>query len=532
MNKGTAVVGFILSFIAGMMLMWAINVRSKDGGGAISKDSGSITRGKVNPGAVKAELYVMSQCPYGVQAVNTVKEVADKLGADLDLAIDYIGNSTPNGDLSSMHGPKEVAGDTVQLCAMKYAPGKYLNMMGCQNKNSREVDTNWEQCATEQGMPVDKIRTCMKGDEGKKLLGESFGRSKAKGATGSPTIYIAGKSYQGGRRANDFLRAICAEYKGKQPAACTSIPEAPKVNVTVLSDKRCAECQPERYVGMIKNRIANPVIKNLDFSDPEGKKLYDDLKPGNLPVVIFDNTLDGDKEAAEGFGRGLKAAGAFKVMAVGGEWNPVCMAEGGCALDECKNTLSCRKEAPNKLEVFVMAQCPFGVKGLNAMEEVLKNFGNKIDFTIHYIGDGDAKAGLKSMHGPGEVDEDIREMCAIKHYAKDYKYMGYILCRNKDIRSADWEACTGDKTGVDKAVIKKCFEGDEGKQLLEAEFKTSQSMGIGASPTWLANNRYKFSGVDAATVGKNLCDHNKELKGCENKLSGTAGAPVQGGGGN
>jgi hypothetical protein len=43
------------------------------------------------------------------------------------------------------------------------------------------------------------------------------------------------------------------------------------------------------------------------------------------------------------------------------------------------------------------------------------------------------------------------------------------------------------------------------------------------------NNKYKFSGIDAETVRKNLCDHNKDLKGCENKLSGQSGAPVQGG---
>ncbi|MBI5537520.1 MAG: hypothetical protein HY898_32660, partial [Deltaproteobacteria bacterium] len=100
MNKATAVVGFILSFIAGMMLMWAIQVRS---GGGITPDSkgpaagGAARPTKVNPGAVKVEMYVMSQCPYGVQAVNGVKDAIDKLGADVDFQIEFIGNSTPDG---------------------------------------------------------------------------------------------------------------------------------------------------------------------------------------------------------------------------------------------------------------------------------------------------------------------------------------------------------------------------------------------------------------------------------------------------
>jgi hypothetical protein len=41
------------------------------------------------------------------------------------------------------------------------------------------------------------------------------------------------------------------------------------------------------------------VVKTVDYNDPEGKKLYDELKPGNLPVVVFDGTLDADKEASE-----------------------------------------------------------------------------------------------------------------------------------------------------------------------------------------------------------------------------------------
>ena len=80
--------------------------------------------GDIDP--VKFELYVMSQCPYGVVAVNGAKEVMDRLGADVDFQLDYIGNSAPDGELTSMHGANEVTGDIAQLCAKKVAPSKYL----------------------------------------------------------------------------------------------------------------------------------------------------------------------------------------------------------------------------------------------------------------------------------------------------------------------------------------------------------------------------------------------------------------------
>jgi predicted DsbA family dithiol-disulfide isomerase len=529
MKKGTTIVGFVLSFLAGMILMWGVD---KAGGGAASATptpDGAVVEGAraVNAGAVKVELFVMSQCPYGVQAENGFKEVVEKLGGDVDFRVEFIGDKGGDGNLTSMHGPNEVKGDTVQACAQKYSP-KWFDMILCQNANAKEVATNWEGCASQVGAPVDKIKACADGDEGKNLVAESFARAKEKGARGSPTIYIGGTQYQGGRRSNDFFKAICNAYQGNKPAACANIPESPKVNVTLLGDKRCAECDTKRLEGQLRSRVANPVVTNLDYADAAGKKLYDQVKPAMLPLAVFDATLDADKEAAQALSRGIKQAGDLKVLAMGGNWNPVCADEGGCALDECKKGLQCREEEPNHLEVFVMSQCPFGVKGLDAMSEVIKNFkdsGAKLDFEVHYIGDGDAQSGLKSMHGQGEIDEDLREICAIEHYGKDLKFMDYIWCRNKAIKDTNWQQCA--TNGIEADVIQKCSEGEEGKKLLAASFAYSQSLGIGASPTWLANGRFKFSGVDPETIKSNVCQHNK-LAGCENKLSGPAAQP-QGG---
>jgi len=76
------------------------------------------------------------------------------------------------------------------------------------------------------------------------------------------------------------------------------------------------------------------------------------------------------------------------------------------------------------------------------MKEVLDAFGKDIQFNINFIASA-AGDGFQSLHGQGEVDEDIRELCAITKYAKDMKYMDYIWCRNQDIKG-DWKKCTGD----------------------------------------------------------------------------------------
>ena len=516
---GVSIVGFILCFLAGAGLMWGIDARHP---GATQASATPAAAKPTNPGAVRVDLHVMAQCPYGVQAEAAFKDVVAKFGSDLDLHIDYIGQTGSAGEPTSMHGPNEVKGDLLQVCAQKYAPAKAFDYVLCMNENAKEMASNGASCATKVGAPADKITACADGQEGKDLLLASFKRSQQKGASGSPTIFIAGSKYEGGRKPTDFMKAICNGATGKKPAGCADIPESPKVNVTILSDNRCGpDCDPKRAESNIRGKVGSPVVTTVDYGSPEGKKLYASVKPAMLPAALFDSTLDADKEAAAAFSRGIKEAGSYKVLSMGG-WNPACADEGGCNLDECKKTMQCRVEVPKKLDVFVMAQCPYGVKGLDAMKEVIDNFkkaGNPIDFAVHYIGDGDV-SNLSSMHGAGEVAEDLREACAIQHYGKNLKFMDYVWCRDKSIRDTNWQSCTGGTTGIDTDVIQKCSEGDEGKQLVARSFAESKSAGIGASPTWLANNKYKFSGIDAQTIKTNLCSHNPKLAGCDATLSG------------
>src|ERR1700722_96578 len=520
-----AIVGFVICFMAGVGIMWGLDARHQRTTASITADPAAAPSKPVNPGAAHVDLHAMAQCPYGVQAEAAFKDVVSKLGPDLDLNVEYIGQSQ-GGEPSSMHGPNEVKGDLYQVCAKKYAPEKAFDFILCQNENSKEVATNGPACATKLGAPAAKITACADGQEGKDLLLASFKRSTDKGASGSPTIFISGKKYEGGRKPMDFVKAICNSESAKKPAACANIPESPKVNVTILSDKRCgADCDPSRLEGNIRGGVSNPVVTTVDYSSPEGKQLFGSLGPAMLPAAVLGSTLDADKDAVAALSKGLKDAGGHRVLS-GGAWNPSCADDGGCKLDACKSTMQCRSEVPNKLDVFVMAQCPYGVKGLDAMKEVTDNFkkaGEPIDFAVHYIGDGDASS-LSSMHGAGEVAEDIREECAIEHYGKGLKYMDYVWCRNKSIRDANWQSCTGGSTGIDTDVIKKCSEGDEGKQLVARSFAESKALGIGASPTWLANNKFKFSGIDAQTIKSNLCSHNAKLAGCDATLTGQAPA--------
>lgn len=486
----------------------------------------------LKPNAVKLEFYVMSQCPYGVQVENAIKPALDQLTGYVDFSLNFIVTEAGPGDFKSLHGPAEVEGDILQLCAAKLSPTKYMDFVACQNENVKDIQNNYKACAQKVQIDVAALDTC-KGKEGKDLLSASAKAATAAKAQGSPTIKMNGADYQGGRGTNDFMRAICTEIKGDKPEACKKIPEPVKVAMTILNDNRCADCvsRADRLIGRIKSTFPGLEVKKLDYMTPEGKALYKDSGVKFLPAFLFDDSVEKDKEGFQQFGRWLEPAGKFKNLKAGSQFDPtaeICdnkVDDNGdgkvdCDDSTCAGNVICRKEIPKRLDLFVMSQCPYGIKALNAMDEVLKNFkGSGLEFHVNYIASKEAD-GFKSLHGQGEVDEDIRELCAMKYFAKDNKFMDYINCRNKDIKG-DWAACTGKETKIDKAKIEKCSTGDEGKKLLEENIKLGNELQINASPTWLANNKKKFSGIDAESVRKNVCDSNAGMKGCDKTLSGT-----------
>ncbi|MFH1403809.1 MAG: DsbA family protein [Candidatus Altiarchaeota archaeon] len=489
---------------------------------------------------VTVEFYVMSQCPFGTQVEDAIKPVLDQIGGSVDFHLDFIATDNGDGTFTSLHGEKEVRGNIVQLCAADISPDKYMDMVVCMNKNAQNIPDNWESCAKENNMDVEGIKSCYNGDQGKNLLSESSKKAANRQARGSPTMYINNKQYSGSRKSTDFLRAICNEFPGNKPDACSNIPEPVKVMAVTMSDSRCETCDSD--VTSIKSQLKaifpGIVFTDYDYGTQDGKKFYGDVGLKYLPAILFDESVT-KGEGYSSVQRYLTQKGKYYDLAIGSDFDPtkeICDNEkddtGNGKIDcddpDCVEDMKCREEMEKKLDVYVMSMCPYGMRALDAMKDVLENFGENIDFNIHYIASYSEQTDtFNSLHGQPEVDENIRELCAMKYYPDNYRYMDYVWCRDKNM-NAEWSNCVTE-AGMDLAKMKSCAEGDEGKGLLKEDLKIAQSLGVGASPTWLANNKYTFSGLDSETIKSNYCAYNEGLEGCENTLAGQPAQPVAAG---
>ena len=171
---------------------------------------------------VTLDMYVMSQCPYGVQAEDGAIPAVQRLIDSVDYNIYFIVNENGDGTFSSLHGQPEVDENLRQICINEKYPDQFLNYLTCLNKNYRTAESAWTACATAYNIDTDEISACQTGDEGYALLSESAKKAKSVGASGSPTIFINDRPYQQGRDTQSFTRAIC-QLAPENPA-CDSIP--------------------------------------------------------------------------------------------------------------------------------------------------------------------------------------------------------------------------------------------------------------------------------------------------------------------
>ncbi len=307
-----------------------------------------------------------------------------------------------------------------------------------------------------------------------------------------------------------------------------------KVSVVVLNDKRCTECVfVNDVITQLSGVFPGLTTTNIDYGTTEGKKLYADAQIKYLPAIMFSDDVKNAKNYSQ-IQDYLEPAGKYQSLRIGASFDPAAeICDNGidddanglvdCNDPGCKDKLVCRNATKNDIQVFVMSDCPYGKQAITALKQAVDNFGDAVTYDVHYIANEQGGA-FSSLHGQYEVDEDIVQLC-VKEYSPD-EWLDYINCRSTNgVKGIDWHTCANE-AGISTVAVKtveKCVNGTKGKELLSTDIKIANSLDIGSSPTWLANNRYEFSAIDAETVKQNLCKYNTGLKGCDVTLNASTG---------
>ena len=153
------------------------------------------------------ELFVMSYCPFGVQAEEKIIPIVKQFGDKIDFKLRFIAHEKESPSpqditpFTSLHGYPEIAENIRQLLIAQEYPDQYLDYILCRGK---KLDKSWEDCAKKLGIDVARIQQLFDTPEvSEQLFRENIRRATELGINASPTILVDNHQFQ----ATQLLRA-------------------------------------------------------------------------------------------------------------------------------------------------------------------------------------------------------------------------------------------------------------------------------------------------------------------------------------
>ena len=156
-------------------------------------------RGPMKP---EVELFVMSYCPYGVQAEQELLPFFETYGDTIDFKLRFIvgkeeasaENAGEDIRFTSLHGETELIENKRQMVIAELYPDKLFDYLLCRADHLQEA---WVNCAKDVGLDVGRIAEAVEAEKVTLDLVEEIQRKNELNVKGSPTLVIDGRIIHG-----------------------------------------------------------------------------------------------------------------------------------------------------------------------------------------------------------------------------------------------------------------------------------------------------------------------------------------------
>ncbi len=489
------------------------------------------------------ELVILSRCPYASGTVRTLLDINEDLGRSLSIEVTYLGALDEQGEFTNLYGETEVQSAQVHVCAREVGERQaWFRFLQCAFEPEvwPTMPRNWPICAQRAGIDPAAVSGCLAGTMATTLLRRDYAQSAALNIVASPTVFFDGQPYWGGRSYDEMIRYLCHVTGDEQtrPSLCADIAPPPQIAATLLFDSRCtdaATCNFRQEITLLETLIPGLELARLDYASAQGKRLFDLIQlvvdAPALPLIVIDGALSTEKLILQRLAEYLVPFGSGYLLTMGSNWDPrgeICNNQiddtGNGVVDcrdpSCAKAITCRKKEPRRLDLFIMSGCPFAAEMLPSVNRVIEHFSrqrSQVDLRLQFIGEVGDDGQIYSMHGPEEVQEDLRMICAQALYGEQYRFMDYVTCRATDFENRHYDACL--PKWMSKKRLNRCVNGKQGKKLLKKSMALADRLGVMGSPTWLVNNHIFMEGRNANAIVRGFCEHN-ELAACDLPVAG------------
>lgn len=147
-----------------------------------------------------------------------------------------------------------------------------------------------------------------------------------------------------------------------------------------------------------------------------------------------------------------------------------------------------RKLVP--VEAHIMSKCPDARDCLKEMVlPAMQRVGNKVNFTLSFIGTPTDNDGVACKHGPAECLGNIIELCAQRLYPEPKTYLGFVMCLTRDYDEIPQRSLIEDcalEHAIDFQKLNECATKDDGAfgiEMLRGSVQRSANAGVTKSCT-------------------------------------------------
>ncbi|MBL8028830.1 MAG: hypothetical protein JNL74_20565, partial [Fibrobacteres bacterium] len=438
------------------------------------------------------ELFVMTHCPYGIDAEETIIPIITKHRNEIDFKIFYIAHSrdnrtkstnlnriksggkceTDNSDaltdgtdrFTSLHGLQEVLEGIRQTVIQETAPDYFLTYLKARNRN---LNGEWKKAAAAASFSPEKISEISAQSDSKQgdsLFLANITEAEKRGISGSPTLYINGREWPEAISSYAIERIICngagitskecedfpvcgndldcrkPGFDGKcvnggtNHAAC-KYTKAPEVQVTILNDDTCQYCHTGNIVRELMKRLASVKFENININSITGKEIIQRHKITAYPAFIFSKEIEKSSIFKTIEGTLIKSSSVYILS------NDVVKSY----------FFHGRKPIPSKLLISGSLESPPFVETIRSLSPLLQDTLKNIDIQILPL-------------APEFTENDTTAIDAARtvliHKNYDAKvFFSYLRCRgnivqerfetHKQTKPDDWETCA-DSAGINK----------------------------------------------------------------------------------
>lgn len=323
MNKGTAIVGFLLSFIAGMFLMWGIQTQSGKGGdisaestGAIDHSAASVPVTKDDPswGSPTAPVTIVEisdfQCPFCSRVNPTIQQIKDTYGPE-KVRVVWKHNPLP---FHKQARPAHEAAAAVYALGGSEAFWKFHDQAFANQQSL--TDDNFEKWAVAAGVDAAKFKEAYSSKKYAAKVEEDIALARKVGASGTPAFRINGVAVSGAQPFEKFKEVIDQQLaeaqkliaSGTKPSEVYVVltnknqkaaPEKPEANREAPEEDKSVwkvPVLPDDPIKGLKDALVTMIIFS-DYQCPFCKRVEDTLKqvlqtyPNDVRIVWKDNAL-------------------------------------------------------------------------------------------------------------------------------------------------------------------------------------------------------------------------------------------------